>query len=121
MKIECLCRRPPKGSVVKIHDTEYEFIPDEKGREFCEVTNPEHIAIFQKIPEGYALHGSASKEQPKAAHAPDPTPAAAKGDELDHMGRNDLATLFLSEVGRTPSSALSKAQLIEAIREHRAA
>lgn len=64
MRIESILRRPG-GTRVTLGGVEYHFVPDEEGREFCDVSNPEHAKILLSIPEGYR-----AAEVPKAVELP---------------------------------------------------
>lgn len=64
MRIESILRRPG-GTRVTLGGVEYHFVPDADGREFCDVSNPEHAKILLAIPEGYR-----AAEAPKAAELP---------------------------------------------------
>jgi len=131
MRIESLCRRPPKGTVVEIEGKNYEFKPDpETGREFCDIANPHHADILLAIPEGYRsvdgakpphkseYHQKPPAREPEIEHDHEPK-VAAVDDGLEDLSRNELAGVYASEVGRAPSSAMSKAELIKAIRKAR--
>lgn len=141
MRIESLCRRPPVGTLVEIEGKEYQFKADpETGREFCDVANPAHAEILLAITEGYrradGAHAGAvgvakatAKLEPQPEHrAPaqepdiehDREPETGDVDDgLHDMSRNDLAGVYASEVGRAPSTAMSKNDLIKAIRKAR--
>lgn len=43
------------GTLVDLDGTTYHFTPDAKGRHVAVVSNPEHIAKFLQIPEGYRM------------------------------------------------------------------
>jgi len=64
MRIESILRRPG-GTRVTLGGVEYHFVPDADGREFCDVSNPEHAKILLAIPEGYR-----AAEAPKVAELP---------------------------------------------------
>lgn len=64
MRIESILRRPG-GTRVTLGGVEYHFVPDAEGREFCDVSNPEHAKILLSIPEGYR-----AAEAPKTVELP---------------------------------------------------
>lgn len=127
MKIESLLRRKG-GTKVTLDGVEYHFKPGPDGREFADVTNPDHIGIFASIREGYRVAGSETKApeptKPAApASAPEPRPAYIDGatephkDDLDKLDRPALAELYAKRHGRHPAPRLSPEKIIEALRE----
>jgi len=65
MRIESILRRPG-GTRVTLDGVEYHFVPDAEGREFCDVSNPEHVKILLAIQEGYrAAEASKTADLPK--------------------------------------------------------
>lgn len=128
MRIESLLRRPPNGTVVEIDGKTYEFKPDpDTGREFCNVADPRHADMLLAIPEGYRAVAGVKPVREVEDHPrqPEHEPEVEKenvkeyDDGLDDMSRNELAGVYASEVGKAPSSAMSKAELIKAIRKDR--
>lgn len=127
MKIESLLRRKG-GTKVTLDGVEYHFIPGPDGREFADVTNPDHIGIFASIREGYCVAGAETKapEPAKpAAPAPQPKPSPTyidaatepHNDNLDKLDRPALADLYAKRFGRHPAPRLSPDKIIEALRE----
>lgn len=116
MKIESLLRRKG-GTKVELDGVEYHFKPDADGREFADVTNPDHVGIFASIREGYRVAGAETKApEPAKPAAPAPAPETAK-DDLDNLDRVALAELFTKRFGKPPASALGKNKLIELLRD----
>ena len=62
--IESIIKRA-MGTTVKLDENDYDFLPSEEhgGAHVCEVTDPDHIAIFLAIKEGYRVYGSKSQPQ----------------------------------------------------------
>lgn len=60
----------PGGTVVTFKGARYHFKPvEDGGPHIAEVTNPEHIARFMDIPEGYRVHGEAEDDDAPAPRA----------------------------------------------------
>lgn len=136
MRIESLCRRPPTGTLVEFGNKKYQFVADPAtGREFCDVDDPDHAERLLAIPEGYRRADGGKRDPapphrpPEPAHRPpaeepdiahDREPETGEVDDgLQDMSRNDLAGVYASEVGRAPSTAMSKNEIIKAIRKAR--
>lgn len=122
MKIESLLRRKG-GTKVTLDDVEYHFKPGPDGREFADVTNPDHVGIFASIREGYRVAGEKAEKEPepeavKESLTTDATSESADG--LDKLDRVALAELYTTRFGKPPASSLGKAKLIEALRESQA-
>lgn len=64
MKIECKLHREG-GTYAEVGGVEYHFEPQPDGSHVADVTDEDHIARFLAIPEGYKIHGSALKSEPK--------------------------------------------------------
>jgi hypothetical protein len=120
MKIESLLRRPG-GTKVTLDGREYHFKPDAQGREIADVLNSDHVGIFASIREGYRIlpddpraetRGSAKTQGQGGGEGGEQT-----GDGLDALTREQLAELHTQKFGRPPATNLSKAKIIEALRE----
>lgn len=133
------------GTLVDLDGTTYHFTPDAKGRHVAEVSNPEHIAKFLQIPEGYRMlvvapvapiaaeqitQGVVSGQVlgPVDAEvvtvpgnqAPEPVTSTA---DLEAMSLAEVREVFKAELGRNPSPKSIKETLvaqIEAVRAERA-
>lgn len=133
------------GTLVDLDGTIYHFTPDAKGRHVAAVSNPEHIAKFLQIPEGYRML-VAAPVAPVAAEqitqgvvsgqvlgpvdaqvvtvpgnqAPEPVTSTA---DLEVMSLAEVREVFKVELGRNPSPKSIKETLvaqIEAVRAERA-
>lgn len=124
MLIECLIFRP-KGTVVTIDDQTYTFISQTPGQptpQVCEVVNPDHIARFLSITEGYrpanpadvpatapvaprsvasaAIFPGVSTYQQEARHGDQPY-----ASEYDAMSDDDLRDKYTAVFGKRPGRA----------------
>lgn len=81
MKIESILKRAG-GTKVTIEGVEYHFKADKDGREYAEVSNDSHAAIFLSIPEGYARVETVALESPVVATQPNkPKPVKTERNE----------------------------------------
>lgn len=116
MKIESLLRRKG-GTKAEIGGVEYHFKPDANGREFADVTNPDHIGIFASIREGYRIVGEKEKSV-RIDEVKQPITAVdvVLPKNLEGLDRSELSGLHYKKFGSYPPPRLSPEKIIEALR-----
>lgn len=116
MLIESIFRRKggsfiPFGPAAK-PTVVYHFAPesdDKDAKHVCEVTDPDHIARFLSITEGYRL---AEPEKPKKE-----TKKAPDVPDYRKMKPEDLLHAFRMKFGRSPSGLMKAENIIAKLEE----
>lgn len=129
MIIESIIKRKG-GSVVTIGAATYHFKPDADDRHIAPVTDPDHLARFLQIPEGYRLVGTVAMPQapasadlaPASVESPEPPmPEVTPGKPLEDMTDEELRATFKLEIGRVAPPKTRMETMIEQIQAMRAA
>jgi hypothetical protein len=127
---------PTGGTVVTLKGTRYHFKPvEDGGPHIAEVTNPEHIARFLEITEGYRAHGEAEDgdapadpdqdadtlsggadgaDSPPGGQDPDPEPPVPE-IPLAEQTDEQLRATFEAVIGRKPHGKASRETLVAQI------
>lgn len=128
----------PGGTVVTFKGTRYHFKPvEDGGPHIAEVTNPEHIARFMDIPEGYRVHGEAGADDapadpsqdndtlsggtdgadsPPGDQGPGPDPEPPEPEiPLAEQTDEQLRATFEAVIGRKPHGKASRETLVAQI------
>lgn len=120
MELRCKIEREG-GTVVKIGNTDYHFLPNANGDHVCFVSDKAHVSRFLAVPEGYEQYSnleaveSGGASPPIIVERPPEVEAPAKGPDYNGLTRKQLEKAFEEKFKKKPHPRAKDSTLLEAL------